>query len=82
MASDLQRFRDFLNEQLNNGGADLSPEEILDLWRVENPLPAELAASVADLKEAIAEMEAGIPGRPAKEVSAEVRRSLNLRHDA
>ncbi len=32
-ASDLERLRDFLNKQLNNGGSDLSPEEILDLWR-------------------------------------------------
>jgi hypothetical protein len=81
-ASELERFRDFLDEQLNNGGADLLPEDIVDLWRMEHPLPAQLAASVADLKEAVAEMEAGAEGRPAKEMSAEIRRSLNLPHDA
>jgi hypothetical protein len=33
-ANELREFHDFLGRKLGNGGADLSPEEALDEWRV------------------------------------------------
>ena len=77
-ATDLERFRDFVNYQLGSAGSALSPEEVLDLWRMEHPEPAYRAASAADVKEALAEVQAGTKLRPAKEVSAEIRQALNL----
>lgn len=80
---ELEQFRDFVNEHLSKpDGSRLLPEEILELWRLEHPIPEELAASVADLEKAIEEMESGAEGIPAKELSDELRDILNLPQDA
>ena len=71
--TELERFRDFIAEQLSNGGSDLSPEETLDLWRANNPLSEELTNSVAEIVEVLADIEAGDPGRDAKEVLSDLR---------
>lgn len=73
-SSELEQFRDFINEHLNKpDGSRLLPEEILELWRLDHPIPEELAASVADLEKAIEEMESGVEGTPAKDLADELR---------
>jgi hypothetical protein len=42
---------------------------------------AEMDATVTDLREAIAEMEAGDQGRPLAEVAEEIRREHNFSSD-
>ena len=76
--TDLVQFRDFLNSQLAQAHATLSPEEALDLWRLEHPHPDELSASVADLKVSLAEIDSGEALHDARNISAEIRRKLGL----
>jgi hypothetical protein len=77
-ANDLRAFRGFIDEQLKNGGADLTLDEALELWEVENQGHDERAATVRAVREALDEMRAGDTGTPLKDYLAEVRRRHNL----
>ena len=77
-SSELVRFHEFIAAKLGNGQADISPEEALYDWRAENPTREEYAASVAAIRESLADMEAGDCGRPAADVMADLRRKYNI----
>ncbi len=77
-ANDLRAFRDFLDAKLSNGGGELTPEECLVLWEVENESPHERAATVHAVREALDDMRAGDTGIPAREAIAEIRRKHSL----
>ncbi len=66
LPSDAQAFACFLNEQIENGGADKSPEELLRLWREDH------AAAIEDIRSGIKNMEAG-RGVPFEEVDPAIR---------
>ena len=74
-AAELARFQQFIVDRLGKGES-LSPEEALDLWRIENPDPADLTSSVEALQEALAEMDGGDTGMPL----AEFDRTFRVRH--
>ena len=76
-ANDLKAFRDFADQQLSNGGADLTLEEALGLWEYENQTEEERADTLAAIREGLADVEAGRV-RPAREAIAELRRKYNL----
>ena len=56
--SELAAFHRFIEEQLA-GGAELTPEECLRVWRVEHPNDEELEESVAAVERALAQTERG-----------------------
>jgi hypothetical protein len=58
---------EFASSQIDNGGAELSMDELYCLWRAKQPTPAELTESVAAIRSAYADMEAGDKGRPARQ---------------
>lgn len=64
--TELAQFEQFIKLQVQNG-RNLSPEEALDLYRAEHPDPNELDTSVAELREALAEVDAGAAGVPLEE---------------
>ena len=64
---ELANFRQFIERRLAAAEAQLSPEEALDLWRTENPLPQEFAETTAALREALADLAAGDTGVPLEE---------------
>jgi hypothetical protein len=70
-------FSRFAVEQLNSGGAALSMDELYDLWRRQNPDPDEYTENVAAVNAAIHDYKAGDRGRPAGELSRELRGNLN-----
>lgn len=76
MHSDLQQFHQFLGERLVSGGRDLSPEQVLDEWRVLHPADEELAESVTAVRRAIAEMKSGDQGRHLDAVLLEIRQRI------
>ena len=76
--TELHEFHRFLSTKLSNGGADLSPEEVLDEWRQDHPDPEIDEDDVAAIQEAIDDMEAGDRGRPADEVIADLRKLLGM----
>jgi hypothetical protein len=72
-AAELARFQEFLAAHVKQGDS-LSPEEALDLWRLQNPDPNEFADNVAAVREALADIDAGDQGVPFEEFDREFRR--------
>ncbi|MBW3596681.1 MAG: hypothetical protein KY475_05335 [Planctomycetes bacterium] len=78
--SEVQAFHQFLGEQLQTPqGGEKSREELLALCRAEHPSSDELRESVAAVKEALADMEAGDAGRPVDDVIDELRKKVRRR---
>lgn len=73
----LDNFHQFAARQLDNGGSELSLEQLLDLWRAENPTPDERSENVAAIQQALDDMDAGDVGEPADAVIQEVHASLS-----
>ena len=76
--TELHEFHRFLTTKLSNGGADLSPEEVLDEWRQDHPDPEIDEDEVAAIQEAIDDMEAGDHGRPFDEAMADLRAKYGM----
>jgi hypothetical protein len=76
--ADLRQFREFLSQQVDGNPGDLTPEEVLDQWRANHPLPGELEASAAEIQQTLDEMRPD-SGVLARDASAEMRRTLGLR---
>jgi len=72
----IDNFHRFATSQIENGGADLSMDEIYSLWRASNPTDAELAESVAAVKAAYADILAGDEGQLVDDVIRESRERL------
>lgn len=54
--SELNGFHRFITEQLGIGHGDVSPEDVLDLWRAEHPLRAAEEENMLAVREALADM--------------------------
>jgi hypothetical protein len=76
--SELAGFHQFIGERLKQGHVNLSPEEALDLWRTEHPDPDEFEETVQALREAIEDLESGVPTRPFEEFDREFRQRHNI----
>lgn len=74
----IDSFYSFASHQITNGGASLSIDDLYELWRVENPLPEELAESVSSVNAALADMEAGDTGMAVDEHLARLRSKYQL----
>ena len=80
--AEIKDFTRFAVEQLSRGGASLSMDELYDLWRRQNPDPDEYDENVAAVNAAIQDFKKGDRGRPAGELSRELRRELGSHRDA
>jgi hypothetical protein len=78
VSADLSGFHAFVGEQIKQGKLGLSPEEALDIWRTEHPLPEDFEETVEALREAIEDLEAGVPTRPFEEFDREFRAQYNI----
>lgn len=76
-ANDLKAFRDFADDRLANGGADLTLDEALALWEYENQPEAEREETLEAIRRGFADVDAGRV-RPAREALAELRRKHDL----
>lgn len=74
---DLAAFRDFVDRQLANGGADLTPDECLDLWDIENQSDREREETLAALRRGLEDVDAGRT-RPAEDVLRDLCRKYDL----
>ena len=66
--NDLESFHRFVEEQLNNGGARLSPEQVLAMWR-------ERLETIESIRRGIEDVEAGRT-RPAVRFSNEAEANV------
>lgn len=69
---ELNAFHEFASEQLRNGGAELSLDELYEQWRLENPTPREQTDIHASIQRGLADVEAG-RYEPADKVMRELR---------
>jgi hypothetical protein len=74
---DLRAFRDSVDGHLGNGGAELTPEDCLELWLLEHSSGPEREARVAEIRQGLDDLDAGRT-RSARESLTELRRKYNL----
>jgi hypothetical protein len=75
---ELAVFHRFIGDRLKEGQINLSPEEVLDLWRDEHPDSEDFADTVEALREAIEDLEAGAQTRPFEEFDRVFRAQHNI----
>ncbi len=75
--NDLRAFKGFIEEKLSNGGIDLTPEEALVHWEIENQTDQEREETLEAIRRGFADIEAGRV-RPAREALEEIRRKHHL----
>ncbi|MBC8356867.1 MAG: type II toxin-antitoxin system Phd/YefM family antitoxin [Planctomycetes bacterium] len=68
----LDSFHQFAAEQLDNGGADLTIDELFSRWRMDNPTPSERDEVNAIIRRGLEDIAAG-RSRDADEVTEELR---------
>jgi predicted transcriptional regulator len=76
-ANDLQAFRTFIDEKVSNGGSNLTLEEALVHWEIENQSEEEREETLEAIRRGFADIEAGRV-RPAREALEELRKKHNL----
>lgn len=69
--SELAQFQQFVGQHVQSG-TPLSPEEVLDLWRIEHP--QSLDDDAIAIRQALADFDAGEMGVPLDEFEREFRR--------
>lgn len=75
---EIDSFHEFASREIDNGGAELSIDELYGLWRSRHPTEHELAKSVAAVTAAYGDLEGGDRGRPAREALRETCERLGL----
>jgi hypothetical protein len=75
---ELDRFSTFVRQRIGTGGANLSLDDLFDLWRTENPPESLYAENVAAVNAAIADFRNGDRGTPAGEHSAQLRTQFGI----
>jgi hypothetical protein len=73
---ELASFHQFVAIKLSENRADLSPEEVLELWREKHPPLGDSDDATAALREALNSIAAGDDGIPFDEFE----RDFRLRH--
>ena len=76
-ANDARAFHEFLGAKLANGGGELTLEECLDLWEIDNQSAEERAETLHAIRQGLADVEAGRT-RPAEDVVRDLCRKHNL----
>ena len=74
---DLQAFRAFIDEKLANGGATLTPTEVLDLWEIQNPTDEEREETLTAIRQGLKDADVGRV-RPLEEFNREFRQKHGL----
>ena len=77
--NDLSQFHQFLGEQII-GGTNKSLEDLVDDWRETHPVDDD-EDLIADVQEALDDMEAGDKGTPAEEFLTELRERFGLKRN-
>jgi hypothetical protein len=75
---ELESFTQFAKARLHDEGPEPSLDELFDLWRTQNPCDADYAENVAAIAGAIHDFRRGDRGRPAGELSRELREELGI----
>jgi len=74
----LDSFNRFVAERTTTEVDEYTIDQLYDLWRINNPTDAEHAENVAAVKASLEDLANGERGRPASEVSDDIRKELGL----
>lgn len=77
----IDQFHRFATEKLDNGGAELTFQQLVALWHLEHPTDEERAEVIAAIEQGNKDIEAG-NYRPAGEFMKEMRQKYNIPSDA
>jgi hypothetical protein len=58
-ANDLRAFRQYIDEQLTNGGAEVTLDEALVYWEAENQTDQEREQTLQALRDRLSDVDAG-----------------------
>jgi len=78
--SEFFQFSQFVTGKLQSGGAELTPEECLELWRLQHPTSVQYIQNVQTIQAAIDEWENGNPGISADELHSRLRSKYSSSH--
>jgi predicted transcriptional regulator len=76
-ANDLRAFRQYIDERLTNGGSEMTLDEALANWEVENQTDEEREETLQAIREGLADVGAGRT-RPAEAVIRDLCRKDNI----
>ena len=75
---ELTRFQDFAAKRLASDESELSMQQLLDLWRIDNPDAEELQESVSSIKEALEDWDQGDRGMPYEDHIRELKAQIGM----
>lgn len=76
--TELVSFHRFVGERVGRKDVTSSPEEVLDEWRMLNPETRDQELLIADIQEAIDDLNSGEVGIPFEDFDREFRSRRNL----
>ena len=76
-ANDLQAFKNFIDEQLANGGTNLKLDEALARWEFENETDEERKETLEAIRQGLADVDVGRV-RPLEDFDQEFRAKHGL----
>ncbi len=76
--TELTQFQQFVTRQIEKGHTSLTPEECLELWRIEHPSQQLAEDDLKAIKAAIIDLNNGDRGIPAEEFVNSLRAKHNL----
>ncbi len=79
---ELQSFQKYAAARIQNGGAKLELDDLLDEWKHQNPDPQQLQEDAQAVKASLNDIERGETGIPVEEVIADIRAKYNLTSDS
>ena len=78
---ELQSFQKYAAARIQNGGAKLELDELLDEWKHQNPDPLKLQEDALAVKASLLDIERGETGTPVDDVIADIRAKYKLTSD-
>ncbi len=75
---ELQSFQQYAATRIQNGGAKLELDDLLDEWKHQNPDPQQLQQDALAVKASLRDLEHGETGTPAETVIADLKAKYNL----
>ena len=78
---ELQSFQKYAAAHIQNGGAKLELDELLDEWKHQNPDPLKLQEDALAVKASLLDIERGETGTPVDDVIADIRAKYKLTSD-
>ena len=74
---DVQQFAAYVTARISNGGADLTRQELFEMWMLENPPADERAEVNAIIRQGLDDIDAG-RSQPVEDVMARLDAKYNL----